>query len=126
MMPFCRAEGLGIMTYSPLAVGLLTGLFRYGEPAPGDTFWGQRSHKLAEILSSDAGQVIETVRHIAAERDKTPAQVATAWILSHPEISAVIIGPDTPEQAEESAGAIGWALTVDERAALDEVSARLL
>ena len=126
MMPFCHLEGLGIMTYGPLAVGLLTGLFRYGESARSNTFWGQRPHKLKEFLSPEAGQVIETVLRIAEERDKTAAQVATAWILSHPEISTVIMGPDTPEHVEESLGAIGWELTADERTALDEVSARLL
>ena len=125
MMPLCRAEGLGIMTYSPLAVGLLTGIFRNDAQPPAGTFWGKRPDKLAEILSSDAGQVIDTLLDIAAARDKTPAQVATAWILSHPEISAVIIGPDTPEQAEESLGAVGWELTVEEKEALDKVSARL-
>jgi aryl-alcohol dehydrogenase-like predicted oxidoreductase len=49
--------------------------------------------------------------------------VAIAWVLSHSEISAAIIGPDRPEQVEENVGGTGWELTAEERAALDEVSA---
>jgi aryl-alcohol dehydrogenase-like predicted oxidoreductase len=123
MMPFCRAEGLGMMTFSPLAVGLLTGGFRHGAPPPPGTPWGQGRGRFEEIMSPAADRAVETLIRIGAERDKTPAQVAIAWVLSHPEISAAMIGPDSPEQVEENIGGAGWTLTAEERAALDEASA---
>ena len=123
LMSFCSAEGLGIMTYSPLAVGLLTGRFRHGVSPPPDTSWAQRQPAFEKAMSPDADRVVETLIRIGTARGKTPAQVAIAWILSHPEISAAMIGPDTPEHVEENVGGVGWELTDDERAALDEASA---
>ena len=123
LMPFCGAEGLGIMTYSPLAVGLLTGRFRHGISPPPDTSRAQRQPAFEKAMSPDADRVVETLIRIGTARGKTPAQVAIAWILSHPEISAAMIGPDTPEHVEENVGGVGWELTDDERAALDEASA---
>ena len=122
IMPFCRAEGLGMMTYSPLAIGLLTGRFRHGAPPPPNTPWGQGRLGFEKVMSPDADRVVETLIRIGTARGKTPAQVAIAWILSHPEISAAMIGPDTPEHVEENMGGVGWELTDDERAALDEAS----
>ena len=88
VMPFCRAEGLGMMTYSPLAIGLLTGRFRHGAPPPPNTPWGQGRLGFEEVMSPDADRVVETLIRIGTARGKTPAQVAIAWVLSHPEISA--------------------------------------
>ena len=122
IMPFCGAEGLGMMTYSPLAIGLLTGRFRHGTPPPPDTPWGQGRLGFDKVMSPDADRVVETLIRIGTERGKTPAQVAIAWVLSHPEISAAMIGPDSPEQVEENLGGVGWVLDDAERAALDEAS----
>lgn len=123
MMPLCREEGLGIMTFSPLAIGLLTGRFRHGEPPPPDSPWGQGRPGFEEIMSPAADRVVETLWRIGAGQGKTPAQVAIAWVLSHPEISAAIIGPDHPDQVEENLGGVGWQLTMEEREALDQASA---
>jgi aryl-alcohol dehydrogenase-like predicted oxidoreductase len=122
IMPFCRAEGLGMMTYSPLAIGLLTGRFRHGAPPPPNTPWGQGRLGFEKVMSPDADRVVETLIRIGTTRGKTPAQVAIAWVLSHPEISAAMIGPDSPEQLEENLGGVGWELTDGERAELDEAS----
>ena len=124
MIPFCRSEGMGIMTYSPLAVGLLSGRFRPGEPPRSDTFWGQKPDRFEEMMSPAVSSVVETLFRIASERGKTPAQIAIAWLLSHPEVSAVIMAPDNPEHVEENIGGTGWELTADERKTLDKVSAR--
>jgi len=123
LMPFCRSEGLGMMVYSPLAVGLLTGRFRHGEPSPKDTPWGQSRRGFEEIMSPDADRVVETLSRIGKEQGKTTAQVAVAWVLSHTEVSTAIVGPDRPEHVEENVGGAGWTLSPEERATLDEVSA---
>ncbi|MBT7097833.1 aldo/keto reductase, partial [Candidatus Poribacteria bacterium] len=111
MMPLCGSEGVGIMAYSPLAVGLLTGRFRGGSPPPSDSYWGQRPERFAQAMTPDVDHAIATVLGICEARQKTPSQVALAWVLSHDEISTVITGPDTPEQVDENMGGIGWSLT---------------
>jgi aryl-alcohol dehydrogenase-like predicted oxidoreductase len=76
------------------------------------------------MISPAASRVVETLFCIASARGKTPAQIAIAWLLSHPEVSAVIMGPDSPEHVEENIGGIGWQLTNEEQETLDKVSAR--
>ena len=124
LMPLARKHGLGVMTYSPLAIGLLTGRFRRGQPPPADSVWASDSfyHNFEQAMTPHADQIVAKLIEVAAERGKTPAQVAMAWILDHPEISSIIIGPDLPEHVEENLGALGWKLTREERATLDEVS----
>jgi aryl-alcohol dehydrogenase-like predicted oxidoreductase len=74
-------------------------------------------------MTPEIDRVVDTLIDVGQAHGQTPAQVAIAWILSHPEISAVINGPDTPEEVEENVGAVGWTLSDDERASLDEISA---
>ena len=124
LMPLVRKHALGVMTYSPLAIGLLTGRFRRGQPPPADSPWGgsSRWYDFDLAMSPHADQIVLKLIEVAAERGKTPAQVAMAWVLDHHEISSIIIGPDLPEHVDENIGAVGWKLTTEERAALDEVS----
>ena len=97
-----------MMTYSPLAIGLLTGRFRHGVSPPPDTPWGQGRLGFEKIMSPDADRVVEELIRIGTERGKTPAQVAIAWVLSHPEISAAMIGPDSEVMARAGRGKSGW------------------
>jgi aryl-alcohol dehydrogenase-like predicted oxidoreductase len=72
-----------------------------------------------------ANTVISTVKQLAGELGKTPAQLALAWVLSHPEITVAIIGCDTMVQVTENVGALGRALDDSVREKLDAVSAPL-
>ena len=123
LLPFCRDARLGVMTYSPLAVGLLSGLVRHGQPPPPGSPWAEGRPGFRELLTPAADAVVAELIRIGADRGKTPAQVAIAWILSHAEISAAMIGPDTPDQVAENLGGTGWELAPEERAALDAISA---
>jgi aryl-alcohol dehydrogenase-like predicted oxidoreductase len=123
LMPLCRSEGLGMMTYSPLAIGLLTGRARCGQPPPAGTPWAQGRAGYEQAMTPAADGVVAELLRIGRERRKTPAQVAIAWLLSHPELSAAMIGPDSPEQVEENVGGTDWSLAPQERAALDAASA---
>ena len=122
LMPVCRTFGLGMMTYSPLAVGLLTGRFRRGQAPPPDTPWGKRQYDFEKTMDAQVDAVVQKLIDIGQARDRTPAQVAIAWILDHEEITAPIIGPDLPEHVDEVFGALDWHLDSEERAALDEIS----
>lgn len=120
LLPLCQRYGLGLMTYSPLAVGLLSGRFRRGQKPPEGTPW--TGERLDRALSEQGDQVVQKLIDIAADRGRTPAQVAIAWILDHAEVTAPIIGPDLPEHVDEVFGALEFELTREERQALDEVS----
>ena len=120
LFPICRRFGLGLMTYSPLAVGLLSGRYRRGQPVPAGGFW--RQEQLADILTERGDRVVQTLIELGEARGATPGQMAMAWLLSHPEISAPIVGADSPEYVEELFGALEIELSPDERMALDAVS----
>ena len=121
LMPLCRKWGLGLMTYSPLAVGLLSGRFRRGEEPPPTSPWAKQLDLEKSLTESRQG-VIQRLAELSESRGATPAQVAIAWILDHPEVTAPIIGPDLPEHVEETFGALDVVLTENERKELDDLS----
>ncbi|MCB0138248.1 MAG: aldo/keto reductase [Caldilineaceae bacterium] len=124
MFPMARTLGVGIMAYSPLAVGLLSGVYRPGQPAPADSLWAtQRKERYDQAMRGSVGDVVKTVIDLAAQLGKTPAQLAIAWVLSHPEISVAISGADTVEQFDDVLGGVGWTLEADVRQRLDDISA---
>lgn len=122
VLQVCHRHGIGMMTYSATAIGLLTGRYRRGQPPPPDGAWGAGKYDLDRALTQQNDRVIQALVDIGKARGRTPAQVAVAWVLDHPEVTSAMIGPDSPEQVDESFGAVGWRLTEEERARLDEVS----
>ena len=118
-----REEGLGVMCYSPLAVGLLSGIYSPDAPPPAGTLWATRLRSDFEArMRGETGEVIRTLKRLAAELGKTPAQLAVAWVLSHPEVTVAISGSDTIEQLDDTLGGVGWELDSGVREALDRVS----
>ena len=126
MFGLLRDQGLGLMAYSPLAVGLLSGAYRPGEAAPADSLWATRRKDWFErAMQGTVGNVITELHKSAADLGKTPAQLAIAWVLSHPEVSVAISGADTITQFDDVLGGVGWQLDETVRQRLDEVSAPL-
>lgn len=116
----CRRHGLGLLAYSPLAQGVLTGKYRAGQVPAGsrlahDRLGANLRSRYGELVG---GEVVETVCRIAAERDATPAQVALAAVLARDEVVAALTGATRPEQVLENAGAAELALDTAELAAL--------
>lgn len=122
LLPLTRRHGLGLMTFSPLAIGLLTGRFRRGQPPPPDTLWGSGKRDFDRVMNPQNDAIVQCLVDIGDRHGKTPAQVAVAWLLDHPEVTAPIIGPDLPEHVDETFGALGWELPAEDRANLDEAS----
>jgi 1-deoxyxylulose-5-phosphate synthase len=125
MFGLVHDRGLGVMAYSPLAIGLLSGAYVPGQPAPTGSLWGtQRADQYDKVMGGEAGRIIGRVLALAAELGKTPAQLALAWVLSHPEVTVAITGGDTIEHLDNNLGAVGWTLDADVRTELDAVSQR--
>jgi aryl-alcohol dehydrogenase-like predicted oxidoreductase len=123
MFALVRDQGLGVMVYSPLAVGLLSGVYSPDRPAPEGTLWATRLRdQFPSAMEGAASQVISTVINLAGELGITPAQLALAWVLSHPEITVAITGGDTIEHLNDNIGAVGWTLDDSVRETLDAVS----
>jgi aryl-alcohol dehydrogenase-like predicted oxidoreductase len=108
------------------SVGLLSGAYSQDKPAPPGSLWAtQLQSQFGTTMQGASGKIISTVHALAAELGKTPAQLALAWVLSHPEITVAITGGDTIEHLNNNVGAIGWTLDPSVREKLDAVSASL-
>jgi aryl-alcohol dehydrogenase (NADP+) len=119
MLPLCREEGIGVIPWSPLARGFLTGTRRKedrGETsrAKTDTF----AHRL--YYADEDFAVADRTAEIARERGVTPAQVALAWMLSKPGVTAPIIGASKLSHLDEAIAALDLTLGADEVQRLEE------
>lgn len=127
LIPVCRQEGLGVMPFSPLAKGWLSGRFRRGmaEP-PADSRIAAAAGRMRwdEFGTEPTWTVLDALHGVAAETGHTPAQVALNWLLDAPGVTAPIISARTPQQLDDNLGAAGWSLDPAQRARLDEASTR--
>jgi len=119
----CRDLGLGILTWSPLAAGMLTGKIRK-DARPSDARLGQREIPIYKDYFTDrAFAIVEVLRQCAATLEVTPAALALAWQLAKPEITSVIIGARTAAQLEDNLAACEVAVTPEIAARLEEATA---
>jgi aryl-alcohol dehydrogenase-like predicted oxidoreductase len=105
-LPFCKDHGIGVVAYSPMQSGLLTGRFDVSKLAPDD--WRRGSSMFQEPYLSRAMKFVDGLRPIAARYRKTVGQLAVAWFLSHPALTSAIVGARTAAQVEENIGAADW------------------
>ena len=123
MWPAQRDQKFGVMAYSPLGVGLLSGAYSAGQVAPPGTLYATvRAQHFTADMNARAQATLSLLREIAAAHEKTPAQTAINWVISHPEVSLAITGGDTVAHMEENIGAVGWSISAEERAQLDAIS----
>ena len=126
LFPMVRENGVGIMAYSPLGVGLLSGTYKAGEIPSESTLWGsKRKGYLNTYMQGRAGKVISSVAEVAADLGVSMPQVAMAWVMSHPEITVAISGADTVDQMKDVAGALELKLPAEAISQLDEVSSSM-
>jgi aryl-alcohol dehydrogenase-like predicted oxidoreductase len=123
LIPAGLDAGVGVMVWSPLAGGLLSGKYRRGEQGPEGarqlTEWDEPPVRDPDALHD----IVDVLVEIADGRGVSAAQVALAWLLVRPGVSTVVIGARTDEQLADNLGAADLELSDDERARLDEVSA---
>jgi aryl-alcohol dehydrogenase-like predicted oxidoreductase len=127
IVPACESTGLGLLPWSPLGGGWLTGKYTREERPTGATRLGENPDRGVEAYDRRSTQqrtwdVIDAVESIASARGVSMAQVALAWLVDRPRVTSVILGARTLEQLDDNLGAAGLHLSEEERAQLDAAS----
>ena len=128
LLDVCINEGLGVIPWSPLRGGWLSGKYTKDMVTPPENTrvalaekegWGE---SWSNYNNESTWQVLETLYAVAKEAEKTPAQAAINWLLNQPGVTAPIIGARTMEQLEANLGAAGWSLTKEQIDRLNRAS----
>jgi aryl-alcohol dehydrogenase-like predicted oxidoreductase len=118
MLPLCRDQGIGVIPWSPLARGFLAGNRRPTDR--GETTRATTDTIAHKLYYSDADfRIVDAVSAVAARRGVSPAQIALAWVLAQPGVTAPIVGASKMPQLDEALAALAITLTDDERAELE-------
>jgi aryl-alcohol dehydrogenase-like predicted oxidoreductase len=127
IIPAAGQNGLGLLPWSPLGGGWLTGKYQREQPPTGATRLGENPARGVEAYDRRSRvertwDVIDAVRAVADDRDASMAQVALAWLVDRPTVTSVILGARTVDQLDDNLGAAGLHLSADEVARLDAAS----
>jgi aryl-alcohol dehydrogenase-like predicted oxidoreductase len=122
VVPACRAFGVGVLAWSPLAGGFLSGKYRRGAPPPEGTRLAEWTDTMKRIGQERSYDVIDRLVEIGKRRDASPAQIALAWLIAKKELTSVIIGARTVAQLDDNLRAVDVKLEADDIKALDEAS----
>jgi aryl-alcohol dehydrogenase-like predicted oxidoreductase len=127
VIPAAQANGLGLLPWSPLGGGWLTGKYRREEAPTGATRLGENPDRGVEAYGRRSGSertwdVVDAVRAIATQRGDSMAQVALSWLAARPAVTSVILGARTLDQLDDNLAAIDVHLTAEETARLDTAS----
>ena len=115
----CLAFGVGVLPYSPLAGGFLSGKYRRGQPLPASVRAGEIQQRLYSDQNLDT---VDALHAIAENRSATPAKIALAWLLAQPWVTAPIVGANSVAQLRDLLGAVDLKLTPEEVERLNTVS----
>ena len=122
VVPLCEKEGIGQIVFSPIAQGVLTGKYRLGNPPPADSRATDPSGSgfIKRLLRDDVLTAVQRLSPIAAAAGLSMAQLAVAWTLQNPNVSAAIVGATRPEQVRENVKASGVRLDAALMSQIDE------
>jgi aryl-alcohol dehydrogenase-like predicted oxidoreductase len=121
LVPMLESEGVGLMVWSPLAGGLLSG--KYGRDQQGEAGSRRTQFDFPPVNRDRAWDCVDAMRVIADAKGVSVAQIALAWLLHQPQVTSVIVGAKRPDQLADNIAATRVALTADELVAIDAVSA---
>lgn len=126
LVPCCEDEGIGLLPWSPLGGGWLTGKYRRDEAPTGATRLGEDPTRGVEAYDKRANErtwrILDAVGEVADRHGATMSQISLAWVSAQPGVSSTILGARTVEQLDDNLGASEVALTVEDLVLLDEVS----
>ncbi|MGD0299732.1 MAG: aldo/keto reductase [Bryobacteraceae bacterium] len=121
ILPFAREHQIGVIVYSPMASGLLTGaMTRERIAALPEDDWRKRSSNFQEPLLSRNLRLVEALRAVAKQRDATPGEVAIAWTLRNPAVTGAIVGVRSERQVSGIAGAADLELSADDMLEIEQ------
>jgi aryl-alcohol dehydrogenase-like predicted oxidoreductase len=122
LLPLCQAHQLAVVSYSPLARGILTGKYKPSEPYPTGSRAARNDKRMREAELRDESLAIsqQLAAHCQAKR-VAPSQFALAWCLANPIITSIILGPRTMEQFDDNLAALSIAITPDDEAFVDRL-----
>ncbi len=125
LMPLGLDQQVGALVWSPLGWGRLTGKIRRGQPAPKDSRLGQGGDKGGPVVDEEyLYTVVEVLDQIAGETGKTVPQIAINWLTTRPTVSSIVLGARNEEQLKANLGSVGWSLSQDQLARLNQASER--
>ena len=121
-LPYAQQYGIGVLAYSPMKSGLLTGAMTKErvEAMPPDDFRRRTPHFQEPKLTQNLG-IAEALRKIGQRHGRTPGEVAIAWVLRHPAVTAAIVGIRSPKQVEGVIGALEFRLSSEEIAEIEDL-----
>jgi len=122
LLPYCAAQGIGVVVYSPMQKGLLTGKVtaQWVASLPPDDHRHSDPRFHEPQLSANLA-LVEKLRGIAGKAGKTLPELAIAWVLRRPEVTAAIVGARRPDQIEQTIGGADWQLDETQRSAIEEL-----
>jgi aryl-alcohol dehydrogenase-like predicted oxidoreductase len=124
-LPFCREHNIGVIVYSPMQSGLLTGkMTRERIAALPENDWRRSSPYLREPRLTRALQVVDELQTVGSRHGRTPGEVAIAWTLRDPAVTGAIVGARRPDQVNEIVGAQSFRLSDAEIQGLEQALAR--
>jgi aryl-alcohol dehydrogenase-like predicted oxidoreductase len=125
LVPCCKAHGVGVIPWGPLAGGFLTGKYRRGEQSPtppAGTRPSKAYNQLYKPLITDVNwERLRKLEDFATARGHKVGELAIAWLLSHPWLSTVIAGATRPEQLDANVAGADWKLTAEEIAQVNQI-----
>jgi len=123
ILPFCQREGIGVIVYSPMASGLLTGKMTRERIAKlPDDDWRKNHPSFQEPKLSEHLALVESLRAVGAKHGRSPGEVAIAWTLTHPAVTGAIVGARSAEQADGVMNAGTLRLTSREKTEIEAPS----
>lgn len=122
LMPLGLDQNIGTIVWSPLSAGRLGGKYRRNQPIPAEGRIAQGGDEGPALNKDFFYSIIDKLDEIAAETEKSVAQVALNWVLQRPTVCNVVIGARNEQQLIENLGAVGWNLTTEQVKRLDQVS----
>ena len=119
-LPWCRHENVGVIVYSPMASGLLTGaMTRERLAGLAKTDWRTRNEQFKEPKLSENLKLVERLRAVGARHGRSPGETAIAWTLRHPAVTGAIVGARNSKQVDGIIGAMDFRLTPSEIAEVE-------
>ncbi len=124
LMPLGQDQGLGLMVWSPLGWGRLTGKIRRGQTMQDGRIAKGGGEGGPQVDDEYLYTVMDALDAVAAETGKTVPQIALNWLLTRPTVANIVVGARNEEQLKQNLGALGWQLTPEQIAKLDKASAK--